>query len=428
MHKKTGLVALLIIAVLCCLTVVFHSPTIGTFTENLIHLAHRHYPDFFKQGHASSEGPAEQNSTGGPATAEPLPQTVPRELILAATGDIMIHSPQIISAYRKNEGRYDFYENYFYVEPHFKKADFVVGNLETTLAGKEFGGYSGYPLFNSPPELAAVLKKSGFDLLSTANNHTLDRGPAGVINTINHIEEAGLDFVGTARNKKEREKVYLLSRNGIKTAFLAYTYGTNGLPVPSGKEYLINLIDEQLISEDIFRAKNTYTADIVVVCMHWGNEYQRAPSDRQRELAEMLIDSGADIIIGNHPHVIQPAEVMETEKGSGLVFYSLGNFISNQRDRYCDTGMIAFIKIRFEPETNTYSISLFETEPTWVHKFRSEGRWKYRILPVREVLNTAQAQEIFNLSAESYQRLQEALQETEEIFCSCPQSEMMFCK
>ncbi|MGI5823706.1 MAG: CapA family protein, partial [Dethiobacteria bacterium] len=216
--------------------------------------------------------------------------------------------------------------------------------------------------------------------------------------------------------------------NGIRTAFLAYTYGTNGLPIPPDKDYLINLIDEGLISEDIFRAKSTYAADIIVVCIHWGLEYQRVPSDQQKELARTLIELGADIIIGNHPHVIQPAEIVETEKGSGLVFYSLGNFISNQRDRYCDTGVIAFIKIRFDPETNTYFISLSGTEPTWVHKFRQGGRWQYRILPVREVLNTAQAREIFNLSPESFQRLQEAFQETEESFCPCPPAKLTFYK
>jgi poly-gamma-glutamate capsule biosynthesis protein CapA/YwtB (metallophosphatase superfamily) len=427
MHKKTGFVILFVFAVLCCLAVVFHAPIIETFTENLVHLVHHRYPAYFRQGHAA-EKPAGQNSSGGFTATRPAPRALPRELVLAATGDIMIHSPQITSAYRENENKYDFYENYFYVEPHFKKADFVVGNLETTFAGEEFGGYSGYPLFNSPPELAAVLKKSGFDLLSTANNHTLDRGPSGVLNTIDCIEEAGLDFVGTARCREEREKVYLLSKNGIRTAFLAYTYGTNGLPIPPDKDYLINLIDEGLISEDIFRAKSTYAADIIVVCIHWGLEYQRVPSDQQKELARTLIELGADIIIGNHPHVIQPAEIVETEKGSGLVFYSLGNFISNQRDRYCDTGVIAFIKIRFDPETNTYFISLSGTEPTWVHKFRQGGRWQYRILPVREVLNTAQAREIFNLSPESFQRLQEAFQETEESFCPCPPAKLTFYK
>ena len=132
--------------------------------------------------------------------------------------------------------------------------------------------------------------------------------------------------------------------------------------------------------------------------MHWGNEYQRVPSDRQRDLAKKLIDLGANIIIGSHPHVIQPAEIMETEKGAGLVFYSLGNFISNQRDRYCDTGVIAFIKIQLDPKSNTFHISLLEIEPTWVHKLRQGGRWRYRILPIREVLSTEQAQEIFELS------------------------------
>ena len=422
MGKKNNIVVFISLAFLCCLAIVpFISPK-GTIAK---HPDHHDLFSYFKQSYECKE-PAEQTDAGNLTAEVVFPENVNRELIVAATGDIMIHSPQIVSAYQENDNRYDFWENFFYVVPYFKMADFVVGNLETTLTGKEYGGYSGYPLFNSPPELADVLKKSGFDLLTTANNHSLDRGPVGIINTINNLEEAGLGFIGTARNAEERRKGYLFSGNGIKAAFLAYTYGTNGLPVPPGMDYLINLIDEQLIGEDIFRAKNIYGADIVFICIHWGNEYQRVPSDQQRELAEMLINSGADIIIGNHPHVIQPAEIIKTEKGTGLVFYSLGNFISNQRDRYCDTGMVAFIKIQFEPVARTYCISLLDIEPTWVHKFMEGGKWKYRILPVHEILNTEQAQEIFNLSPENYRRIAEAFQETEEIY-PCP-VEMIFCK
>lgn len=399
-------------------------------SRTLINRIQQQFTFDFEQEHEQA-GTGEQNNVIGPASGPGKQEDDSEDrstgLILAAVGDIMIHSPQITSAYLKSEDRYDFQENYVYVTPYFKKADFVLGNLETTLAGKEYGGYSGYPLFNSPPELAGVLKKSGFDLLITANNHTLDRGEAGIINTIHNLEEAGLDFVGTARHWEERKKGFLLNRNGLKVAFFAYTYGTNGLPVPAGKDYLVSLINEQRMREDIFRAKYVEDADIIVFCMHWGHEYHRIPSDQQKEMARKLIDLGVHIIIGNHPHVVQQVEVLKTEKNTGLVFYSLGNFISNQRERYCDTGIIVYIKILPDfDEANVFHISLLDIEPAWVHKLREEGRWQYRILPVREVLNTEQAQEAFNLSATDRQRVAEVFQETEEIIYWGSPFEMTF--
>ncbi|RJX24659.1 MAG: CapA family protein [Dethiobacter sp.] len=338
-----------------------------------------------------------------------------KSIVLAVVGDIMVHSPQLTSAYLENEGAYHFKDCFSYITSYLHKADFAAGNLETTIAGREFG-YSGYPFFNSPPELITALRESGFHLLFTANNHSMDRGEKGVINTINYLEEECSGFVGTARNQEERERGFMLSQNGIKVAFFAYTYGTNGIPLPSGKEYLVSLIDEQLIEEDIIRAKQIQEADLVVVALHWGEEYQRLPSSYQKELARKLVDMGADIIIGGHPHVIQPAEIIKTEKGEGLCLYSLGNFISNQRWRYSDSGVIVYLKLQLNPALNTSQVTLLEIIPTWVHKFLQEGKWKYTVLPVREVLETENAKEIYKLSNRDYQRLQEVQEETEEIF------------
>lgn len=421
MRKINSAIFFLTLTCLFCLMLFYY---IVPASKTLINWAHHRLTSYSEQDHGQIKSEA-QNGVTGSNLGSVVQEVESSGFVLAAVGDIMIHSPQIAGAYLESEDRYDFQENFSYITPYLKKADFVVGNLETTLTGKEYGGYSGYPLFNSPPELAGVLKKSGFDLLITANNHSLDRGPAGITNTIHNLEEAGLNFVGTARSLEERKRGYLLTRNGIKVAFFAYTYGTNGLPVPPGQDYAVSLTDEQCMREDIFRAKNIDGADIVVFYMHWGNEYQRIPSDQQRELARKLIDLGVNVIIGSHPHVVQPAEIMKTEKGAGLVFYSLGNFISNQRDRYCDTGIIAYIKIQPDPEPNSIRISLLEVEPARVHKYKEEGRWLYRILPVREVLNTEQAQEIFKLSAVDYQRVAEALQDTEDTFYWGSPGEMM---
>jgi poly-gamma-glutamate synthesis protein (capsule biosynthesis protein) len=315
-----------------------------------------------------------------------------------------------------------------------QKADFVVGNFETTLAGAE-KGYSGYPLFNSPAELAAALKDNGFDLLFTANNHSMDSGADGVIKTIDNLKAAGLNYVGTARSQEEKERGFIFFKNDIKIIFYAYTYGTNGIPLPSGRDYLVSLIDEERIKSDVYRAKNTEEADLVVVSMHWGNEYERLPAEGQRELAERLIDSGVDVVIGTHPHVIQPAEIIKTENSQGLVLYSLGNFISNQRWRYSDAGIILYLQLTKNHQLNEVEVAIQDITPTWVHKYLENGRWKFKVLPVEdtileETLNAGSAEEddrFFpeesnlspdekKFSPEDHKRLEEVLWETEDIF------------
>lgn len=341
-------------------------------------------------------------------------------VLLAAVGDIMIHSPQLSSAYDQNKGTYDFHECFSDIAPYLQKADFAVGNLETTMGGGE-RGYSGYPLFNSPAELAAALKSNGFDLLFTANNHSMDSGADGLLETIQNIEAAGLNFVGTARSQEERKKGFVLCQNGIKIIFYAYTYGTNGIPLPSGREYLVSLLKEEQIKNDAYRAKNIEDADLLIVSMHWGNEYERLPTEEQRELAERLIDSGVDVIIGGHPHVIQPVETIKTGNSEGLVLYSLGNFISNQRWRYSDAGVIVYLEITKNPVLNEVDVSIRDIAPTWVHKYQETGRWKYKVLPVEEVveketLSAGSAEDRYKLSTQDYGRLEEVLWETGEIF------------
>lgn len=354
------------------------------------------------------------------------------KVLLAAVGDIMVHSPQLSSAYDHHKGVYNFHECFTDIAPHLQKADFAVGNFETTLAGVE-KGFSGYPRFNSPAELAAALKDSGFDLLFTANNHSMDSGADGVIKTIENLEAAGLGYAGTARSQEEKERGFVFFQNNIKIIFYAYTYGTNGIPLPSGRDYLVSLIDEERIKSDVYRAKNIEKADLVIVSMHWGNEYERLPAEGQRKLAEWLIDSGVDVIIGTHPHVIQPAEVIRTENSEGLVLFSLGNFISNQRWRYTDAGIVVYLQITKNHALNEVEVSIQDTTPTWVHKFLEDGRWKFKVLPVEETLleetlnaestgdkNPSPGENILlpekKFSPQDYERLEEVLWETKEIF------------
>jgi poly-gamma-glutamate capsule biosynthesis protein CapA/YwtB (metallophosphatase superfamily) len=304
---------------------------------------------------------------------------------IMAVGDIMMHMPQVNSG-RTSEG-YDFTSFFKDVKPLFSQADLVLGNLETTLSGADLG-YSGFPRFNSPNEVADALKEAGFNVITTANNHSIDKGEKGVLRTLEQLDRVGLSYTGTFRSEKDREQILMVTKNEISIAILAYTYSTNGLPIPNGKEYLVNLLDAEKMKKDIENAKNL-GADIVAVAMHFGHEYHRHPSENQKEWVDQLFDWGVDLIFGSHPHVLQPYEFREwiTEEGAhrqGLVIYSLGNFISNQREEPNDIGGIMSVQI--QKTGNQIKIKEVQFIPTWVHRFWLGNKRGYRILPMEEML------------------------------------------
>jgi poly-gamma-glutamate synthesis protein (capsule biosynthesis protein) len=296
-------------------------------------------------------------------------------------GDLMCHSTQFNYA-KVNADSFDFTGVYREVKKYLKFADLTIGNLETVIAGKE-KGYSGYPFFNSPDDFVYALKDAGFDLIITANNHSLDQGAKGVERTIKVINEFDLNQTGTFTSQKDHNSIRVFDINSIKIAVLAYTENTNGIPIPAGKSYLINLIDENKIAEDINAARKS-NADIVIVTFHFGTEYKRDPTDYQKDVVRKTIDAGADIIIGGHPHVIQPVDYFVTNGGkidTGFVAYSLGNFISNQRWRYSDAGIILSIKISKNIFTDSVYLSGINYLPTWVFKGETEKGREYIILP-----------------------------------------------
>jgi hypothetical protein len=255
-------------------------------------------------------------------------------LKLVFTGDIMGHDTQIASALATGEPGYDYYPCFQYLKPYFDDADIVISNLEVTLAGPP---YKGYPQFSSPDALADALKESGIDILVTANNHALDRRQSGLERTLEQLDQRGILHTGTFINPNMRTLYYplVVEKNGIRLALLNYTYGTNGLKVPPPA--IVNRIDTAQIRQDLQKAF-TAEPDFILVTMHWGDEYQLTENRKQRELAAFLFDHGADVIIGSHPHVVQP---IRGEGKGNLVAYSMGNLISNQRNRYRDGG-IAF--------------------------------------------------------------------------------------
>ncbi|MDQ0058102.1 CapA family protein [Paenibacillus harenae] len=338
--------------------------------------------------HDRTPEPAEQPT---PAPTEP-PQPVFSEAVWMAVGDIMMHSPQLPGSYDQATKKYNFNPFFTEVKPILAEGDWVIANLETPVAGAKYG-YSGYPNFNAPSELVEALQGAGFNLLTTANNHSLDKGEGGVLGTLETLKGYGMEHTGTASSQQEADQLLIAERNGIKMGLIAYTYGTNGIPIPTGKDYLVNLIDEQKIIADMKRLREA-GADLVTVSLHFGNEYQTQPSEEQKQLARSLVAAGADIIAGSHPHVVQPYEVVETSDENGrirkaLIIYSMGNFISNQRGDSKDYGVI--FKVQFRKNMNEGTVELTEVEsiPTWVHRYKPDKAFRYRVLPLEQTLAAA---------------------------------------
>lgn len=260
---------------------------------------------------------------------------------LVFAGDAMQHQAQIETA-RRAGGGYDYSDCFREIAPYIKEADYAVVNLETPLGGAPF---SGYPCFCAPDEYLDALRHAGFDMMLTANNHTLDRRDRGLKRTIDCLDSAGVDHLGTYRNKAERDSVLPLIRNvgGFRIAFLNYTYGTNGIKLQT--DAVVDYIDRALMSSDIEDARRS-GAEIVTVCIHWGDEYSLLPNASQRALADFLVGNGADLVIGSHPHVIQPMEMRTDSLGKrALVVYSLGNFISNMRTRDTRGGAVVHVRL-----------------------------------------------------------------------------------
>lgn len=301
----------------------------------------------------------------------------PQIVKIAAFGDTMMHSPQIKSGI-KPDGSYQFDHFFTEVKPYLSLADLTIGNFETTLAGPE-KGYKGYPQFNAPDEIADALKNSGVDLVSTANNHSMDTGEEGVKRTYQVLKQKGILPVGTAPSAEEK-KPTIVKKKGITFAFLAYTESTNGLPVPADKPYLVNRIDPEQIAEDIKESK-AQGAEFVIVSLHFGMEYQRKPNEQQIKIANQVLQDGADVILGSHPHVLQHMEKVKVAGKDKLIIYSMGNFISNQSDPHTDEGIVLYFDVEKDPKTKQVQLKETSYLPTFVHKYHENGKRNYVIIP-----------------------------------------------
>lgn len=318
---------------------------------------------------------------------------------ISSVGDIMVHKPQLNAQYDSSQKTYSFNNNFQYVKEHLKSSDLTLGNLETTFAGTSTP-FTSYPCFNTPDELSDALKSCGFDILSTINNHTFDKGDLGFFRTLKVLKDKEIQTVGTRENVDDKNYI-IKDINNIKFGITAFSYGE----ITGENKFLngIKLSDEAKDKSNIFPQADSNTAfeiinktlnnldstDMQVVIMHWGEEYQREPNNFQKELAQLLCDRGVDIIIGSHPHVVQPVEMITSSDNSNntLVIYSLGNFISNQRREYLDTpytedGLIVDIQVSKNETKNETYISSVNCIPTWVNKYNSNGKVKYEIIPL----------------------------------------------
>lgn len=334
-------------------------------------------------------------------------------LQICITGDLMCHSVQYEYA-RVSADSFDFNPTFSFVKAIFQKADFVIGNFETIISAEK-NQYSGYPNFNSPAAYIEAISNAGFSVLTTANNHCLDQREAGILRNIAAICKNNIQYTGTAKSVKDHDSIRVFNKNGITFALLAYSYGTNDNPIPKGKKYLVNLIDSIKIRADIQKIRNR--VDFVIVCFHFGSEYKREPNKYQKNIVRVAVESGADIIIGTHPHVIQPLQYFKTNNlkhDSGLVAFSLGNFISDQRWQYSDAGVILKIKLTKNITSGQPQNVSSTFIPTWVFKGNDKGKNVFYILPEEDSLENKYS---FLLKSDRDRMLQSFI-ETKEILNS----------
>lgn len=308
---------------------------------------------------------------------------------LAAIGDIMCHNTQYWDAYNKTINEYDFSYVFNDISHYTKTADITIGSLETSFAGAD-RGYSNYPTFNSPDNLAYSIKNIGVDVLSTAGNHCLDMGFSGLSRTIDVLDQADISHLGTYKSKEEQDEILFKYVKGVKIAFINYTYGTNGISIPQGKEFCVNLIDEELIKKHIKSAREQ-NADVIVACMHWGTEYKTTANSEQEELSDFLFQNGVDIILGNHPHVLEQMEkrTITLEDGTtkdGFVIYALGNFICDQNSENTRNSIILNLTITKHTD-GKITIDKANYTPIYMYKNSNLSIRKMKLLDIEKTIS-----------------------------------------
>jgi poly-gamma-glutamate capsule biosynthesis protein CapA/YwtB (metallophosphatase superfamily) len=309
----------------------------------------------------------------------PAQSTVPerQKISLFFIGDIMGHDEQIWSAENRETHTYNYDEVFSLIRPVISETGIAIANFEVTLAGTP---YKGYPQFSSPPALADACRKAGIDYLVTANNHSADRGRAGIEGTIHRLDSLGIPHTGTfiSRTSKNALQPLIIKKDGFSIALLNYTYGTNGIKVP--EPVIVNMLVKDSVTVDIEKAKAS-KPDLIVLFLHWGTEYDTIPSKEQADLAHYFFSKGVDLVIGSHPHVLQKMVWYKNDspEGNRAVIYSLGNFVTNQRKPKTDGG--AMVRIELTRVNGSVRITDAGYYLTWVYTPIVRYRKKFFILP-----------------------------------------------
>ena len=344
-------------------------------------------------------------------TAEPITFT------LTSLGDTLCHNTQYWDAYNSKTNEYDFSYVYEDIKNYTLSSDITIGSLETTFAGKE-KGYSNYPTFNTPDSLATALKNIGVDVVSLAGNHALDYGYTGLCRTIDVFNNIGLSHLGTYKTAEDQEKILIKDVKGVKIAFINYTYGTNGIPVPSGKEFCVNLIDKDFIKKQINQAKEQ-NVDMIVACMHWGTEYRTTANSEQKDLANFLFENGVDVILGNHPHVLEPMEKKTITLQDGttkevFVVYALGNFTADQRDEITRDSAILNLTITKNSDSKI-SIDKVNYVPIYMYKNTNVSTHKFKILDIEKTIKDYEEGKNTSINSTVYNNLKKQLEKIKSI-------------
>ncbi|MDO4553172.1 MAG: CapA family protein [Bacillota bacterium] len=378
--KQKNIILLSVLLVLLAVGAVFLPPLLGAGGNG--------------GGEAAGPGTvAEQEQEQGSEPAES-----PVALRIICVGDVMAHQSQIQAQYDAATGTYDFSNNFQYAEKYIKAADLAICNVETTFAG---GTPTGYPSFNAPDALARDLAAAGFNFAVTANNHCLDKGKAGLERTLQVLREQGFETAGTCL---EGEKNYTVTEvKGIKIGVVAYTYETqpvngrrtiNGSYIPETALPLVNSFAYEYLDQDLQEVKSNIDAaraegaQLIVLYFHWGEEYQNSANTWQKQIAGQLAEMGPDVIFGSHPHVIQEAETLTNSQGKKIpVFYSMGNFISNQRaetldNRYTENAIIAGVDLEILESTGEVTSVTWNVQPLWLDRYSSGGKLTYTLIPL----------------------------------------------
>ena len=311
------------------------------------------------------------------------PVVIEHDLSLIMVGDCLIHGAIYDDARDKSTGQYNFYKMIDNIKPIVSKYDLAFYNQESLLGGTALG-LSSYPRFNAPQEVGDAFLDAGFNLVSLANNHSYDKGEKGIMSSLNYWKtKEGIMTAGSYSSFEERDKDVIMEKNGITYALLSYTTTTNGLVIPKGKEYLVNVYSNEQAKKDIERLRDK--VDLLMVSMHWGDEYTHNPNAQQEEIANYLASLGVDIVIGHHPHVIQPVEFI----GKTMVIYSLGNFIASQYGEEKLTGLMMSVNVHKVEMDGKVKITLKNPSAalSYVYSIKQSYRHSYKLYPYESLNN-----------------------------------------